>query len=171
MNNYIGKLTIVDVPWAICASGSGGLFTMDLEKGTASVTFVAQQNVASLPEMCSVRVDVTGVWAWRAVPIRDEAYAYETAGYDTSLLPFDALRTDASRAVAAMREFWNREGRCPNPLMYEVTDSQWTRDFSEPKMKHLMFHLDEHFVEFFARSWSWSWGDITPQESPEDTTS
>jgi uncharacterized protein YceK len=94
MNTSKGQLTIVDVPWAISASGSGARVVVDFEAECASVTFASWQQATQQREMITVRVEMKAPWAWRASPIRDAVPAYQTAGYDTSQLPFDALRHD-----------------------------------------------------------------------------
>lgn len=96
-----------------------------------------------------------GRWA-RFSPALLDADPIDESRYDVQALRlYDDVSRPVHERVKAGWDAWRRAGRCPDPHMYEVTESEWLRDLDGQAhgLAHFIIVGHDSFVEVVAKGW------------------
>ena len=96
-----------------------------------------------------------GRWA-RFSPALLDADPIDESRYDVQALRLDDDRSrPVHERVKAGWDAWRRTGRCPDPNMYAVTESEWLRDLGGPAhgLVHFIIVGHDSFIEVVAKGW------------------
>lgn len=164
------RLQPLCVPWQISSS------TPNMEIHSKSVGGVNHGRIVFLgcfgiaTELCARhgrfgQVAVTLDWTVgiRMYPDFSEQDTGRLTGYDWSAIPkFRDANGGFSNYVELFHAQWNFTNICPNPSVYVLEESEWTRQMGYGKdgppqlqFNHYIFLGDDYNVEVLARSLEW----------------
>jgi len=83
----------------------------------------------------------------------------EEAAFDWSAMAHlrDAWKPGVESGRRYYWSLWRKSGICPNPRMYEVEGSIWTREINikNLELKHYLILGHDAYIEVIAKTWRW----------------
>ena len=104
-----------------------------------------------------VRVKFAGATASRLLPAFSDREVVDPEMYDASgLLYRFAPRQGVQEWIERFQAAWAQNRFCPNPRMYEVSNSLWIDELGlGVEFKHFLLLGRDSYVEIAAKHWDW----------------
>lgn len=155
----------VDLPFMISPSGSNSRLVVDQGNGgqyakLKIVGFFGSGTKVSKRwgEYVPLTMKFGGMFSSKSYPAYCDFESKNLDSYCWEKIP--EFRSEDGSLVGSKErywQYWDREGKCPNPSVYILENSAYLSDLELPKIfKHFLVDAGDYYFEFVAEEVSWS---------------
>ena len=117
-----------------------------------------QRTESSIEQFPLVEVNFSGFIAARMLPGHSDSEVLDPNTFDFKNVPFSSAEGKSiGEMIQGFQNEWKQIGTCPDPLMYEVSDSHWLQQMAGERtnFKHFVLQGHDAYVEVIAERWTW----------------
>jgi hypothetical protein len=105
-----------------------------------------------------IRIRLISHIASRMLPGLSDSEVIAPDRYDMTAIPCGYLPGQGVKEwLRQFQDSWRRQGRCPDPRMYEIKDSLWREELgASGDFKHVLILGHDAYVEAIAKNWEWA---------------